>query len=121
MYTHHGHNIIIPNIVAHSFIQFKIAFKQHEATKIELTTLDDLTIGVGAGFAGVGVVHTAGGVVEHLDDHLAVPLVQEGELAAGLEVEVTGELVPPRVQVHLALPVEQDLHGPAAEVAASLP
>jgi hypothetical protein len=36
-------------------------------------------------------------------------------------VEVTGELVPPRVQVHLALPVEQDLHGPAAEVAASLP
>jgi hypothetical protein len=39
----------------------------------------------------------------------------------GLEREVAGELVSPRVQVHLALPVEQDLDRPQAEVAAGLP
>ena len=83
-------------------------------------TLDVLTIGVGAGVVGV-VVPAAGCVVEHLDDHLAVPLVEEGELAAGLESEVAGQLVPPYVQVYLALPLEQDLDRPPAEVAAGLP
>lgn len=66
-------------------------------------------------------VPPAGCVVEHLDDHVVVPLVDEGELAARLEREVAGKLVPPCVQVHLALPVEQDLDMPPAEVADGLP
>ena len=78
-----------------------------------------LTIGVRAGLAGV-VVPAADCVVEHFDNHLVVPLVEEGALAAGLEREVAGKLVPSRVQVHLALPVEQDLDRPPAEVAAGL-
>jgi hypothetical protein len=38
-----------------------------------------------------------------------------------LEREVAGELVPPRVPVHLALPVEQYLDSPPAEVACNIP
>jgi hypothetical protein len=49
------------------------------------------------------------------------PLIEEGALAAGLELEVASELVPPGVQVHLILPIEQDLDRSPTEVVASLP
>jgi hypothetical protein len=75
------------------------------------------SVGVRAGLAGV-VVPTAGCVIKHLDNHVAAA---GGELAAGLKGEVAGELVPPGVQVCLALPIEQDLDRPPAKVVAGLP
>jgi hypothetical protein len=63
----------------------------------------------------------AGYVVEHLDDHLIVAFVEEGEQAVVLAVADAGELVPPGAQVHLALPVEQDLGRPPTAIAHGLP
>ena len=82
-------------------------------------TLTELVVGVLAGVFGV-VVHAECRLVEHLDGHLAVAFVEEGEQAADLEVVGAGELLPPGVQVHLALPIEQDLDRPAARAAAGL-
>jgi hypothetical protein len=49
------------------------------------------------------VVPATGCPVENLHDHLAIAFLEEGEQAAGLKIEVMGELIPPGVQVHLAL------------------
>jgi hypothetical protein len=60
-------------------------------------------------------------VSSNTHDHLVIFLVEEGEPAAGLEIEVAGELVSPDVHVHLAFLVEQDLDRPPAKVVAGLP
>jgi hypothetical protein len=63
-----------------------------------------------------GVVDSAVGcLVEHIDDHLNVAQ------AAGLKVVATGEFLPPGVQVHLVLPVKQNLIGTHAKAIASFP
>jgi hypothetical protein len=59
-------------------------------------------------------------LVEHLDDHLAITFIEEGEQATGLKVVGAGELVPPGVKVHFTLPVEQDRDRPPAEAASGL-
>lgn len=67
------------------------------------------------------VVPVVGCLVEHLDDHLTIAFVEEGEQAACLEVVGASKLVPPSVQVRLALLVEQDLDRPPAKAASGLP
>ncbi|KAK1664774.1 hypothetical protein QYE76_052933 [Lolium multiflorum] len=76
-------------------------------------TRTTLVVGVLAGLICV-VVSAAGCVIEHLDDHLGAAFVEEGEREGDLKAVGAGELVSPGVQVHLALPVEQDIDRPQA-------
>ena len=67
------------------------------------------------------VVHTARLVVEDLDDHVAVPFVEEVHQAPDLDGVLIGKLLPAVLEEHLSFPVEPDLDGPPTDAAAFLP
>jgi hypothetical protein len=69
----------------------------------------------------VVIVDTSRIVVEHLYAHLVVAFIEEVHQAADLDVMGASELLPADVEVHLAFPIEQDLHGPPAEATSCFP
>jgi hypothetical protein len=65
------------------------------------------------------IVDTTKLIVEYLDVHLAFAFVEEVYQASDLNIVGAGKLLPVGLEVHLAFPVEHDLHGPSREVSSA--